>query len=202
MVLCGGRSSRMGADKARLELDGRSLLEHALAALDAVAAPVVLACGPSARYADLGRALAPDRVADAGPLAGIEAGLAAVPSGYVCVLAVDLPRVRAAHLARLLERAVADDLDACLARSASGPEPLCGVYHTRLLPRIRGLLDQGARKVTSVLDVPLAQHPLPRHAWLDDGLADGAASNLNTPTDLETERARRARIDSSRKAAS
>lgn len=192
----------MGADKARAELDGTTLLEHALGALAPLARTVVLACGRAPRYGEVGRPLALDRVEDGGPLAGIEAGLAACPPGLVCVLAVDLPRVTSAHLERLLARAAADDLDACLARSPSGPEPLCGVYHTRLLPRIRALLDRGERKVTSVLDVPLEGFPLPRHAWIDDGLADGAATNVNTPSDLEAERARRAGLDSTRKAAS
>lgn len=192
----------MGTDKARVELDGRTLLAHALEALAPLAPSVVLACGRAPRYAELGHALALDRVEDGGPLAGIEAGLAASPPGYVCVLAVDLPRVASVHFEALLARAAGDDLDVCLVRGASGPEPLCGVYHTRLLPRIRRLLDQGERKVTSVLDVQLAEFPLPRHAWVDDGLAASAALNVNTPHDLEAERARRAGLDCTRKAAS
>lgn len=195
LVLCGGASRRMGADKALLALGELTLLERAVACLAHVAAPVRLACGERARYGELGLPLVCDRVAGGGPLAGIEAGLAAAAEsdsgGYLCVLAVDMPRAHAALVAQLLERARADDLDACLLESASGPEPLCAVYHTRLLPRVRAALDAGERKVTSFLAPAFGAQPA-RVAWLDVRAcaADGAELNLNTPADLERERAR------------
>ncbi len=190
----------MGADKARVELEGMTLLERAIRTLEPLAPTIVLACGRAPRYAEFGRALALDRVEDGGPLAGIEAGLAASPAGYACVLAVDLPFLASVDFDVLLARVAADELDLCLARSDRGPEPLCGVYHTRLLPRIRRLLDLGERKVTSVLEHPLDGLALPRFAWLEHGLAARAAANVNTPEDLE--RARRAGSETPRKAAS
>ena len=175
----------MGRDKAVVELDGVTLLARALATLDRVAAPVVLACGPEPRYAEHGRALALDRVADGGALAGIEAGLARHAAGHVCVLAVDLPAVRPELFAALLARVRDEDLDACLARSPGGLEPLCAVYHTRLLPRIRALLDQGERKVTDALDRRLDGLPNARFSWIDVAPEHGAHTNVNTPADLE-----------------
>ncbi|MBI5363705.1 MAG: molybdenum cofactor guanylyltransferase [Planctomycetes bacterium] len=179
----------MGRDKARVELDGRSLIERALAVLDGSCATVALACGGAPRYAELGRALVLDRIEDGGPLAGIEAALASAPPGHVVVLAVDLPRVDAAFLEGLLARARAEDLDACLARSPFGLEPLCGVYHTRLAPRIRALLDRGERKVTSALVFELEAHALPRWAAIAVDAHHGATRNVNTPADLEAARA-------------
>ncbi len=191
LVLCGGASRRMGADKALLALGEHTLLERAIACLAPHAAPVRLACGERERYREFGLALVCDRIAGAGPLAGLEAGLAAAsesgPGGYVCVLAVDMPRADAELVARLLARARADDLDACLLASAGGPEPLCAVYHTRLLPRVRAALDAGERKVTSFLAPEFGAHPA-RVAHVAAPASD-AAVNLNTPADLARERA-------------
>lgn len=192
----------MGRDKARVELDGRTLIERAIALLDGACAPVRLACGRAPRYAELGRALVLDRIEDGGPLAGIEAALADAHPGHVVVLAVDLPRVDATFLEALLARARAEDLDACLARSPSGLEPLCGVYHTRLHARIRALLDRGERKVTSALTSELEGGALPRWAAIEVGARHGAATNVNTPADLEAARAPADAVEAQRKAAS
>lgn len=201
LVLCGGASRRMGADKALLALGERTLLERAIACLAPHASPVRLACGERERYGALGFELVCDRRASAGPLAGLEAGLAAASGSgpsetdrsetdageYVCVLAVDMPRVDAELVARLLAHARANDLDACLLASAGGIEPLCAVYHTRLLPRVRAALDAGERKVTSFFAADFGAE-VARVAYLDAG-ASGAELNLNTPAELERERA-------------
>lgn len=204
LVLCGGRSTRMGRDKARLDLEGRTLIERAigvLAPLCAHGGEVLLACGADERYGELGPRLCRDRSPGAGPLAGIEAGLAAARPGWVCVLAVDMPRVRPAHFESLLSRARSGGLDVVLARSASGDEPLLGVYHTRVLGAVRRALAAGERKVTSFLnhtlgeslagDPPARTARVAWHAALESA-GDGAcfAENLNTPDDLERERAR------------
>lgn len=185
IVLCGGASTRMGRDKAGVELERMTLLGRALATLDELAAPVRLACGPAARYADSGRALCLDRWSDGGPLAGLEAGLAAAAPGPVCVVAVDIVLPSSAPLRQLLERLVAGDLDAALLASARGPEPLCGVYHTRVLPLVRAALERGERKVIRWHADALAGRAL-RIAWVparELGLGDELL-NLNTPEDL------------------
>lgn len=95
IVLAGGRSSRMGADKASLMMDGRTLLQHAVAACAACDQVVVV--GP----AHLGAGLAGVQVACeeppfGGPVAGVAAGLEALGlegSELVLVVACDLPRV-------------------------------------------------------------------------------------------------------------
>ena len=128
----------MGSDKALLALEGRTLLERAVATLSAVADRVVLASGPTPRYADHGLEIALDRWHDAGPLAGLEAALSITPQGFAVVCACDMPRVDARLLGALLSRARDDRADVCLLRTSGGVEPLCGVYHTRTPPRTPG----------------------------------------------------------------
>jgi len=185
--VCGGASRRMGSDKARLELRGRTLLEHAVGALDGVCGEVWLATGAQGRYAELGRRIVLDRSAGLGPLAGLEAGLAAAPEGWVAILACDMPDVDALVIARLFEAAERGEHDAWLLESSAGVEPLCGVYHTRLAVCARIALDAGDRRM-----IDLFAHPLPDGRRPSFGLADertfgraGASANLNTMQDLD-----------------
>jgi molybdopterin-guanine dinucleotide biosynthesis protein A len=184
----------MGSDKALLDLGAGTLLGRAVQELGAVCDRVLLACGSEPRYAGLGLPLVLDRAPGLGPLAGLEAGLRAAAErgdGWLVCLPCDMPRADAALLKRLLERAERDDLDACLLSSSRGVEPLCAVYHTRLAQSARAALDQGDRKMTSLLGRPLQDGRAPRVACADAaelGRAD-ACANLNTPADLQAARA-------------
>jgi molybdopterin-guanine dinucleotide biosynthesis protein A len=187
LVLCGGLSRRMGRDKAREELGGRTLIEAALAALEPVCDEVWLASGTPPRYPELGRAELADRIAGAGPLAGIEAGLARAeerdPRAWLCVRACDLPAAGPGLFERLLGRAAESGAEAVLFRGPAGVEPLCAVYSAALRARARAALEAGRFKATSFLDGA-------RVAWLEAAPAgEDPARNLNTPEELERERA-------------
>ncbi len=108
VVLAGGTAVRLGgADKASIELDGRTLLEHALAAV-AVADEVVVVGDPvpTSRPVTFTREDPPR----GGPAAGLLAGVAALAHApdLLVVLAVDMPRVTAATVGRLLAAATGD----------------------------------------------------------------------------------------------
>ena len=133
IVLAGGASSRFGSDKLAANLGGRPVLDHALRAAAAVANPLVLVVGPADPVprlpADLGAdvVLARDAVAHRGPLAGLVAGLAALPRrvDVVIVVAGDMPTLVPAVL-ELLVGALARDPSAgvaCLAAEPASPLP-------------------------------------------------------------------------------
>ena len=180
LVLCGGASSRMGRDKARVEFDGRPLLAHALAVFDELGVSARLACGSEPRYADFGRELVLDDVPAAGPLAGLTAGLeSAARAGeiWVAVLACDMPRASAVVLRRLLDEARKRDLDACLAGLERGSQPAYAVYHTRCAVPARAALEAGERRLVSF-------HGALRVGVLPLAADAPSACNVNTPEEL------------------
>lgn len=181
----------MGRDKALLELGSGRLMDAPLAALDAVCQEVLLATGVRSRYGELGRPVVLDAVPDGGPLAGLAAGLEAARgrgARWVPVLACDLPRADGAILARLLERAQAKDMDACLLGLERGSQPTYAVYHTRVLPALSSSLAAGERRLVSWHSARLDGRSL-RVGTLDALGAEGlTARNVNTPEDLERER--------------
>lgn len=191
VVVCGGRSSRMGADKAHLALDGRSFLERAAALLGARCGAVVLACGPEPRYAEAGLPLALDGEPDGGPLAGIAAGLAALDTDYAVVLPLDMPRLTGAVVAALQERAQAEALDVLFLAGERGVEPLCAVYGRAALPAMRRALAAGDRKVTAFLRPEHGGDALRvgELALGELGVDADCLDNVNTPQDLARVRA-------------
>ncbi|MBM3978658.1 MAG: molybdenum cofactor guanylyltransferase [Planctomycetes bacterium] len=149
LLLCGGRSSRMGRDKAELRLEGGSLLARGLACLDQVVVRVSLACGPCERYREYGRPLVLDAIEDGGPLAGLLAGLEAARAERVALLAVDMPAVPSALYVALHERALRADLCVAMLSGPDGDEPLCSIVHRRCAPAVRRALQAGERRMVS-----------------------------------------------------
>jgi molybdenum cofactor guanylyltransferase len=150
-VLAGGKSSRMGRDKALLPFRGRTLVE-AVAAVVAEAAGRVTLIGDPQRHGGLGLPVVADRYPGCGPLAGIHAALALDQADWNLVAACDMPELTSDFLRSLLEAAEAAGADCLLPKGSAGlPEPLCAVYHRRSLEAIQAALDRGVRKVTAGL---------------------------------------------------
>jgi molybdopterin-guanine dinucleotide biosynthesis protein A len=185
-VLAGGRSIRMGRDKALLAWGGATLLDHAVARLRATCGSVRILSGAERRYEDRGLPVDTDAVTDAGPLAGIHAGLLALAAGPGLFLGVDLPFVTPALLRRLLE--LCEGHDAVVPVSSRGPEPLCAVYRPACREPIRRRLAAGELHATSFwTDVDVRRAGA--HDLEDLGELDELFRNVNTPADYD--RARR-----------
>lgn len=172
-VLAGGESSRMGRDKALLNLSGIPLVLRAAHAAAEVCGSVSLV-GDPAKYSALGFSVVADRFTGMGPAAGIEAALAATKADWNLILACDMPSLNAA----ILESLFTGEADCSLPRYPDGKvEPLCAVYHRRCHAHIRAALEKGVRKVTGALE-GLALRYVPV-------TSEEPFTNLNTPEDVE-----------------
>jgi molybdopterin-guanine dinucleotide biosynthesis protein A len=155
IVLAGGSSSRMGRDKAQIELGGKSLLTRVVqAAYSLPEVGRVLVVGRSRLPDDLDIdtreiVCVPDEVADLGPLAGVASGLGKVWTEHALVLACDGPWPQQALLSALLDRS--PGCDAVVPRWNHHPQVLCAVYARSLLPLMRSALDEGERSLRRFL---------------------------------------------------
>jgi len=157
-VLAGGRSTRMGQDKALLRLAGRSLLEIALGELRnlplAAAPRIVAARSDLSSHAEVISDLHPG----CGPLSGIEAALAASTRPLNVVLPVDIPLLPAHFLLWMLQRAETTGAVMTVPRMNGRPQPLCAVYHRDLLSHITASLRAGDYKVMPVVTAAARAH--------------------------------------------
>ncbi len=181
VVLCGGGSRRMGADKALLELDGQPLVLRVAGLLARAADPVFLAPGRPRRLGNLGYAELEDPLPDAGPLAGLAAALEASPHPLVAVVAVDMP-FASPRLLRLLARLHAGE-DAVVPVTPSGLEPLHAVYSTSVLPEAGLALAEGRLGLRRLLR-RLRVREVSEREWRRTDPEGRFAINVNSPKDL------------------
>jgi molybdopterin-guanine dinucleotide biosynthesis protein A len=177
----------MGRDKLFLEVRGLALIEHVRNAL-ASACQEVLIVGGEPICLEGARRVTDERSGRLGPLAGIEAGLAASKHDHVFVAAGDMPFLSPGLVGYVLERLGRGDAVAVIPHHGGRSHPLCGAYARALLPRVSAALDGGARAVGEFLDgeagVEHVGTELRRF-----GRPDLLLMNVNSPGDLE--RARR-----------
>jgi len=180
-VLAGGRSSRMGSDKAFLEFNGRTLLARALDLLQRLT-PEVYIVGPAAKFAACGPVIE-DIYTGRGPLAAIHAALSSSPTELNLMLAVDLPFVTASLLRFIVECAQAADAMVTVPRIAGGYQPLCAVYRRDFGSLAQAALESGHNKIDALFSAAktrvLEESELRRFAF-----EAGMFENLNTPEDL------------------
>lgn len=185
-VLAGGKSERMGQDKATMRLaSGRTLLENAVAVASAVAGQVGIV-GSRNKYASYAWAgeLVEDAFAGRGPLGGIHAALAATTTEWNVILAVDLPGVTAALLDWILKMACEAGSQVTVASIAGGLQPLCGVYRKGFRQRAEKALKEGHNKVDACFDrgsLRILTEAEVRAA----GFSPGMFANVNTPEEFQ-----------------
>ncbi|HVR72471.1 MAG TPA: molybdenum cofactor guanylyltransferase [Vicinamibacteria bacterium] len=183
-VLAGGRSRRMGRDKALLPWAGTTLLDLAIARLRGCCREVVILCGPEPRYADRGVPIALDVPPGAGPLGAVMTGLSRLGGGPGVFLAVDLPNVPAGLLGHLV--ALVPGYDAAVPVPVQGPEPLCAVYTAACLGPIEDRIAAGELKMTSFWP-SIRVREIPEGELARFGDPATLFRNLNDPSDLHTE---------------
>jgi molybdopterin-guanine dinucleotide biosynthesis protein A len=181
-LLAGGKSSRMGSDKAAVEIGGEPLWRHQLGTLRAVGPREILISGKvDGPYAGAGVEIVRDTIPDCGPLSGIEAVLARAAHPLVLVLAIDLPAMTAEFLRAVVKEAHDRRCGVVLHRCARF-EPLAAVYPQGALPLARECLRSGDCSLQNFVRLAIGQGLLhTREPRLDE---ERLFLNLNTLTDL------------------
>jgi molybdopterin-guanine dinucleotide biosynthesis protein A len=185
VLLAGGKSLRMGRDKAFLEIEGQPLWRRQIETLRALSPEHLMISGPP-REAWREFEIVADVIAGAGPLAGVAMALRKCPSPRLVVLAVDLPAMTADFLRSLLARC--SDDQGVVPRSSRGLEPLAAVYPgpcaalavASLLSRDFSMESFVHRALREKLMRERTISPLEEHLF----------ANFNTPADYESSRRR------------
>lgn len=195
-VLAGGRSSRMGVEKALLPLGGRPLIEHVLGMLReaGLRARIAGARSDLTRYAPI---VADDRE-DGGPLAGVCAALRAASAAWSFITTVDMPLLPATLAVRMLESASEGDGAVLLTLGDGFAQTFPAVLHCELLPFLEAQLkggyggtlraiEESARCAGRQVRVLLLDECGGQvEQWAGDGSAPGEwMLNLNTPEEVK-----------------
>lgn len=187
-ILAGGKSTRMGADKAFVKFEGRTLLAHALDLARSVARETRIV-GNREKFAPFAFVVE-DIFPEQGPLAGIHAALRSSLTPLNVMLAVDTPFVLPEFLEYLIGQARrAPEAIAFLPRCDGGLQPLCAVYRREFADAAENALQAGRNKIDLLFDL------VPTRA-LEEAELEGAGfsrdifRNLNTPEQLLAQKRR------------
>jgi molybdenum cofactor guanylyltransferase len=180
-VLAGGQSTRMGADKAFVELDGRTLLSRALELVGAVVSNVWIV-GSKQKFTGLGQVVE-DEFPDHGPLGGIHAGLRASPTDLNLMLAVDMPYLETGFLECLIRKAQSMKNAVTVPRVGRSWQPLCAVYRKQFADLAEAKLRQGQNKIDPLF-AQVDVYVVEESELKDLGFSPDLFRNLNTPQEL------------------
>jgi molybdopterin-guanine dinucleotide biosynthesis protein A len=181
-ILAGGRATRFGGrDKGALVVGGRTIRERLLVELSALTDDIMLIGGRPPAIPGALRHV-PDRVAGRGPLAGLDAALAAARHDVVAVVACDMPFVTAALVGYLLD--LAAGYDAIVPRTERGYHPLCAVYTRACRNAIARRLADGRLTLAGLLDDVSCRAVTP-HEIAAFGDPARLLANVNTPAEYD-----------------
>ena len=179
LVLAGGKSRRMGHDKALLDRGGQSQLSFAVHLLDEHVEQVFVSTRAEQRDETERRQFAQiiDHYEEIGPVAGILSAMDEHPQADWLVVACDLPNIDAPTIRYLLEHRIEEYPFVAYASSHDGlPEPLCALYLDGSAAILRDFVGAGLhcpRKMLIQSDTLLLEQAEPN-----------ALDNVNTPDDL------------------
>lgn len=179
-VLAGGKSLRMGQDKALMQIDGQPMVLRAAQTLRPFVEKVTL-LAPSGRYEDLGLPVLPDKWAE-GPLAGVCVALYSTQARWNIFLACDLPLVTHNFVQLLVQRVRASQCDAVVPRTADGWQPLSAAYHANCQTAFTQALQQGERSVVKLLE-HIRVEEITSGEMQSAGVREAELMNVNTPDD-------------------
>ena len=181
-VLAGGRSSRMGSDKALLPIGGMNLLQIAVVKAKEVS-PRTVIVGSRERYAQYGEVI-DDIIPGCGPLSGIHAALSTTRSALNLILSVDMPLISPDFLRWLTQTAASGDELAIVPEAHGRTQPLCSVFRRAAGAQAENALRTGEYKVDRLFSI-LPTRLVAEIDWRAAGFLPGISRNVNTPEEYE-----------------
>ncbi|MBR1471241.1 MAG: molybdopterin-guanine dinucleotide biosynthesis protein B [Lachnospiraceae bacterium] len=180
VILAGGKSTRMGQDKALLKLNNERFIDR-LAREFSDCGEVLLSAAHAGDYADAGLRVVADEHQGIGPIEGIRQALLHAREEYVFVCAADMPFVRR-EMADYLAEFISSDHDVYVVRDEKRLHPLCAIYHKSVLPVIEALIGKGDYRLVDILNAVRTKVVELKYSCFDSK----TVKNINTREEYRT----------------
>jgi len=148
IILSGGQSTRMGTDKALLQINGKTFLENTIEMCKPFC-QVILISSNNSTHEKFGLGIVPDEFKNCGPLGGIYSCLKKSDTDWNFVISVDAAFVEPEFIKYFISEI--DDFDAIVPFHEKGKEPLIAFYHKNCLDAIEKMLGSGNFKMHNLL---------------------------------------------------
>lgn len=197
IILAGGKSSRMGVNKALLHINGVPAIQRIKDVVQGLVSELLLATNEKDTYEFLGGRIVGDIVKAKGPLSGIHSGIHASATDRNLVVACDLPFLSRPVTAELIRIAANVNADAVVPIIKGKIHPLFAVYRSTILPEAERALENNRLKMLDLLR-SLAVYEVTEKDFLRGGVEEAliqrAFFNMNCPEDYERAVAEEAKL--------
>jgi len=183
IILAGGKSSRMGRNKALLSFGTKTGIERIVDELKPLSVNPILVTNEPHLFQHLEVKIVQDNYPGMGPLAGLEAGLSVTEEEWNILVACDMPFVSQSLAEELWKRT--GEWDCVVPMLEGRAHPLFALYNKSILPVVRGKLEGNTLKMMAVLESCNTLYVREEDLKKVDNLED-ALFNMNVPTDYET----------------
>lgn len=178
IILAGGKSTRMGTDKALIKIEDKSLLEKAIDICDPVCSSILISSNNPA-HGKFGYPVVADEIKDCGPIGGIYSCLKKSVTEWNFIISVDTPFVTSDFILFLTTQT--GNFDAVVPVHFSDKEPLIALYNKNCLPVIEKQISMQQFKIHHLIN-QINTNYLNAGEWVENNAH--FFSNLNRPEDL------------------
>ncbi len=180
IVLIGGKSTRFGKDKVVASVGNKLLIQHVIEVIEPLFDEVILI---GHKREDLNTfTIVEDLRPGCGPLGGIYTALSAARTPHSFVFAADMPYLHERFISYMISCAA--DHDVIIPVWSKGREPLHAIYHKRVLPVVKSLLDADMFKVYNLLS-QVDTLTIPEETIRQFGRPEEIFANINTLHDIQ-----------------
>lgn len=148
IILAGGKNTRMGRNKALLEVGGTRLIDRTVSLFRSVFREVIIVAADPLDYLDQQTVIVTDILPERGALGGLYTGLFYATEEHAFVAACDMPFMNQTFLEYMVSQA--DGYDIVVPAPPDGLQPLHAVYSRRCLPAIRSLLNRNCMQIKAL----------------------------------------------------
>ena len=149
-ILAGGKSSRMGTNKALLTINNNTFLDTIAGEMHSFE-EVLICVDEKAKYDEKKYRLVEDVHKGIGPIEGIYEALMHAENEYVFVCATDMPFIKK-ELVNYISEFISSDYDCYVLREGNKVHPLCAIYSKRILPVLKALIENEKYKLINIFE--------------------------------------------------
>ncbi len=178
IILSGGKSSRMGRDKASIKIGNKLLIEIIIETLTAICSEVLISSNNKS-LRNFGFQVIEDEISGCGPISGIYSCLKKSSCDWNFIISVDSPFVTPEFIQFLASGSLG--YDCVIPAHKNGIEPLIGFYHKRVIPIFSERISKGNFKMNRLI-ADLNANIIRIDNWIDTN--PKIVCNINSPEDL------------------
>jgi molybdopterin-guanine dinucleotide biosynthesis protein A len=183
VILCGGKSSRMGFDKCTIKVNNKLLIEIIAEQLEKVFENIIFLSNDLERFKDSKYMVIKDIIANSGPIGAIYTALKQASSKYVFIIACDMPIINIAYIKYMMELIKSENIEGVVSCNSKYIEPLYAFYSIDMISTFERELKNNNFKLLDVIKNSKMRY-IEEEKWREYCKGMDIFTNLNYQSDL------------------